>query len=298
MSFEKLLGLESDDSQHSSGEEEHELNDLNVITETPRKLSNRTESNSDDDDTEEDTLHPLDQKILKLETGPLSLAKLNRFREKLSKTGVLYFSRIPPFMKHTKLRSLLSQYGEIGRIFLNPEDARVTARRKKYKKNKRVNYTEGWVEFTDKKIARQIAEKLNNTPIGGKKRSHYYDDIWNMKYLPKFKWNDLSEQLAYELKVREQKLKAEMAQAKRETTLFMKNVNQSKMISAMEDKKRKKTQVQNDNEVSTDIKITQHNDDETGKIIKKLKPNRKFRQRQPAEIPKISSKTLLSKIFS
>jgi ESF2/ABP1 family protein len=45
----------------------------------------------------------------------------------------------------------------------------------------------GWVEFADKKIARQVAESLNNTAIGGKKGDYYHDDIWNLKYLKKFK---------------------------------------------------------------------------------------------------------------
>jgi ESF2/ABP1 family protein len=102
-------------------------------------------------------------------------------------------------MKPTKLRSLLSKYGKLGRIYLAPEDAKITARRKKYKHNKRINYTEGWVEFLDKKVARATANHLNNNIIGGKKRSYYYDDIWVMKYLPKFKWNHLTEQIAYEL---------------------------------------------------------------------------------------------------
>jgi ESF2/ABP1 family protein len=45
----------------------------------------------------------------------------------------------------------------------------------------------GWIEFADKKIAKQVAESLNNTAIGGKKGDFYHDDIWNLKYLKKFK---------------------------------------------------------------------------------------------------------------
>lgn len=45
----------------------------------------------------------------------------------------------------------------------------------------------GWVEFSDKKIAKQVAESLNNTAIGGKKGDFYHDDIWNLKYLKNFK---------------------------------------------------------------------------------------------------------------
>ena len=35
--------------------------------------------------------------------------------------GVVYLSRIPPFMKPIKVRQLLSEYGEVGRVFLQPE---------------------------------------------------------------------------------------------------------------------------------------------------------------------------------
>lgn len=37
------------------------------------------------------------------------------------KRGVCYFSRIPPHMDPLKLRQILSQYGEIQRIYLTPE---------------------------------------------------------------------------------------------------------------------------------------------------------------------------------
>ena len=170
----------------------------------------------------------------------LSADALKRFNARLEKTGVVYLSRIPPFMKPQKMRSLLSRYGEIGRIYLSPEDAKIAARRRKYKHNKRQNYCEGWVEFMDKSVARATAQMLNNTIIGGKKRSFYHDDIWNVKYLPRFKWDHLTEQLAYELKVREQRMRTEIAQAKRENSIYLKNVAKAKMIDAMQEKKKLK----------------------------------------------------------
>ena len=35
--------------------------------------------------------------------------------------GVVYMSRLPPFMKPAKIRNIFSQYGEVGRLFLQPE---------------------------------------------------------------------------------------------------------------------------------------------------------------------------------
>jgi len=152
----------------------------------------------------------------------------------LSKTGVVYLSSIPPFMKPTKLRHLLAQYGEIGRVYLTPEDARTAMRRKKYKGNKRLNFVEGWVEFHCKKVARKLADTLNANPIGGKKRAYYHDDIWSLKYLPRFKWTNLTEQIAYERAVKEQRMRTEMSQAKKNTKKYMKNVEKGKMIESME----------------------------------------------------------------
>lgn len=74
-------------------------------------------------------------------------------------------------------------------------DAKRAYLRKKYTSTKKAHYTEGWVEFKDKKVARSIAEMLNAQPIGGKKGTRWRDDVWTMKYLPKFKWNMLTEQV-------------------------------------------------------------------------------------------------------
>ena len=163
----------------------------------------------------------------------LSLKKLAQFTIDLAKTGVLYISRVPPFMKPIKLRQLLQQYGEIGRIYLSPEESKVAQRRKKYKGNKRKNYTEGWVEFMDKKLAKHVAQTLNANKIGGKKRSYYYDDIWALKYLPKFKWSNLTEQIAYERAVKDQKMRTEMSLAKKNTREYIRNVDKAKMIESM-----------------------------------------------------------------
>ncbi|KAI9098140.1 hypothetical protein DFS34DRAFT_642869 [Phlyctochytrium arcticum] len=177
------------------------------------------------------------QSLTATSSKPLTAKSLAKLQAKIAASGVVYLSRVPPFMRPIKLRQLLSKYGTIGRIYLAPEDPKIAARRKKYRKNKRQNYTEGWIEFEDKKVARVVAQHLNGKQLGGKKRNFYYDDLWNLKYLPRFKWNNLTEQIAYELKVREQRLKTEMAHAKRENKAYLKNVGKAKMVEALEQKK-------------------------------------------------------------
>ena len=68
-------------------------------------------------------------------------------------------------------------------------------KRKRLGGNKKEKFTEGWVEFERKSIAKRVAASLNNTPVGGKKRDFHASDIWNMRYLSKFKWSDLTEQM-------------------------------------------------------------------------------------------------------
>jgi ESF2/ABP1 family protein len=51
----------------------------------------------------------------------LTNSKLIEFKKTKNKTGVIYLSRIPPFMKPAKIKHLLSRYGEIGRVYLAPE---------------------------------------------------------------------------------------------------------------------------------------------------------------------------------
>lgn len=88
-------------------------------------------------------------------------------------------------------------------------------------------FIDGWVEFKSKRSAKNAALALNGTPIGGSKRSKVYGEMWALKYLSKFKWTHLTEQIAYERAVREQKLRAEISQAKREAGLYLKQVERA-----------------------------------------------------------------------
>ena len=45
------------------------------------------------------------------------------------------------------------------------------------------NFTEGWVEFQSKRLAKEVAANLNLSQVGGKKRSKSHDVTWNIKYL-------------------------------------------------------------------------------------------------------------------
>ncbi|CAB3240162.1 unnamed protein product [Arctia plantaginis] len=150
----------------------------------------------------------------------------NRLKtKKTKKRGIVYLSTIPPYMNVAKIREIFSEFGEIGRIYLQSTS-------KPGEKRKRVpnQFSEGWVEFQKKKVAKEVATKLNNTKIGTRKRSRYYDMIWNIKYIPRFKWIHLSERLAYERAAMKQRLRAEISQAKKEAHYLQTNVEKSKKM--------------------------------------------------------------------
>ncbi|EPY52910.1 U3 snoRNP-associated protein Esf2 [Schizosaccharomyces cryophilus OY26] len=171
----------------------------------------------------------------------ISLEEVEKKKKATKRSGVIYLSKVPPYMAPNKLRQLLSQYGKIGRIYLAPESAQKRAKRLKGGGNKRTMYEEGWVEFESKRVAKTVAEMLNTEKIGGKKTSWYYDDIWNMKYLPKFKWHHLTEQIAAENAARASRLKVEIEQGRKQVKEYMKNVERAKMIEGIQKKRKERT---------------------------------------------------------
>ncbi|KAM6929190.1 activator of basal transcription 1 isoform 2-T2 [Lycodopsis pacificus] len=150
--------------------------------------------------------------------------------------GIIYLGHIPPRLRPKHLRNLLSVFGEIGRIFLQPEDGQVR-RRKRRSGLRRCDFTEGWVEFRDKRLAKKVVSSLHNTPMGSRKRQRFSSDLWSIKYLHRFQWTHLSERLAYERTVLQQRLRTEVSQAKRETNFYLNNVDKS---SHMDNLRRKR----------------------------------------------------------
>lgn len=56
---------------------------------------------------------------------PLTPEALAAFQAAQNRAGVIYISRIPPGMRPTKVRHLMSQYGEVGRVYLQQEGASI-----------------------------------------------------------------------------------------------------------------------------------------------------------------------------
>lgn len=191
-------------------------------------------------DEQEETQHHDESHSRRRKVHKLALNVTEDFNAKLRKRGIVYVARIPPRMNPTKIKSLLQEFGEVTRVYLVEEDKSVRKRRQKASGGGGKRYVEGWVEFQDKRIAKRVAQSLNNTPISNHKRNVHYGDLWNVKYLHKFQWSHLTEKVAYERRVREQKLRVEMMQARRENAAYKQLVETGKKLDKIEKRKRKR----------------------------------------------------------
>ncbi|KAH6660965.1 Pre-rRNA-processing protein ESF2 [Truncatella angustata] len=171
---------------------------------------------------------------------PLLKKNLVASEAAIKKSGVVYISRVPPFMKPQKLRSLLEPYGTINRIFLSPEDPEAHKRRVRNGGNKKKSFTDGWVEFVKKKDAKAAVDLLRGRPIGGKKGSYYRDDMWSLSYLKGFKWHNLTEQITAEAAEKANRMRAEISRSTKENKEFVQNVERAKMLGGIESKKKDK----------------------------------------------------------
>lgn len=233
------------------------------------EVSSEEEKGESHDDAEKELSnehHDNKTRRRKKKVHKLSLTKTEDFNEKLKKRGVIYVARVPPRMNPTKIKTLLGDFGVVTRVYLVEEDAARRKRRRKATGNGTKRYMEGWVEFENKGIAKHVARSLNNTPISMHKRNVHYGktyqllcewnesglqrthsslllfigELWNLKYLHKFKWSHLTEKVAYERRVREQKLRVEMMQARRENASYTQLVETGKKLDKIQERKKKR----------------------------------------------------------
>lgn len=221
---------------------------------------------------------------------PLTKKNLVATETAIKKSGVVYLSRIPPFMKPAKLRSLLEPYGKINRLFLAPEDPAAHTRRVRAGGNKKKMYTEGWVEFVSKKEAKRVCELLNAQTIGGKKGSYYRDDLWTLMYLKGFKWHNLTEQIAAENAERSNRMIAEISRTTRENKEFVRNVERAKMLDGITAKKAQKKRLDDDGAIvkpATESKAA-----EKARTFKQVPLAKKKEEQtaQPTELKSVASR--------
>lgn len=147
----------------------------------------------------------------------------------MSEKGVIYLSRIPPNMGKNQLRKLFRQHGEIDRIYLTPEPAINRSLRKKSGGSGKKMYVEGWVEFLHKRDAKKVALLLNGQSTGGKKRHNQFrEDIWTIRYLPKFTWEHLQHKIEMDKQQADSEVREEVTLARKTNRYFADQVTRAR----------------------------------------------------------------------
>ena len=80
--------------------------------ETDQEEENRTSQNKLEKHRQDEGASQIDERVRK---------KLRGGQSSETVAGIIYLSRVPPFMKPHKVKHLLSRYGSVGRVYLKPE---------------------------------------------------------------------------------------------------------------------------------------------------------------------------------
>lgn len=224
---------DNEDDEESQGEEE--FSSAKEQMSPVKKGFTKTQTLSDE------VLDAHDQEIdYKIKSASSALPKDPKSKKhKKEKTpGVIYLSSLPPYLKPSALKNILAQRGfePITRLFLTP----ASKHKHGSKKSSRQLYTEGWIEFANKKTAKRCAEALNAQLVGGKKGGFYYDDLWNMRYLKGMAWDELMAGIREERREEEGRRDEERRRVERETKMFVEGVEQGKKLEGMKRKRQKK----------------------------------------------------------
>lgn len=196
---------------------------------------------SDNDSTKvAGSKHDVSLKDIPMASSTTKRTLLTKTSQPTHKPGVIYLSRIPPFMRPSTVKTLLSTHGPISKVFLTPEPPSAYLRRKKGGGNKKRSFIDGWVEFNRKKHAKQCADAINGRIVGGKKGGWYRDDVWNARYLHGFGWGDLMQSVRAEEREREERVRVGTKREGRERGEFLRNLERSKVEATRRAKRRKK----------------------------------------------------------
>ena len=137
-------------------------------------------------------------------------------REKDPK-GIVYLSVIHKGLNPGIIKGFCGNYGKVTRMHF-VED-----------KRSRNAFKEGWIEFETEKQAKIIALMLNGKRIGGRNRhTDYYDQLWNIKFIPGLTWNKIFEEKETKEMMKEQQIDFALRKVKKETEHYLENSKRAK----------------------------------------------------------------------
>jgi len=114
-----------DDDQSEDDDEDAEPDDAE---DEPDHDDNDDDEDADEDDNDAadaDDAEDADDDDDAAGAQQLSARSLAEFQAEQDQRGVIYISRIPPFMQPTKIRHIFAQYGEVLRVYLTPESTSI-----------------------------------------------------------------------------------------------------------------------------------------------------------------------------
>ncbi len=170
------------------------------------------------------------------------VARLRSQRRATPLAGVVRIRRIPPGMSTSDIRRLLERHGRIGRLYVRKE--RDYERRERIQRGgtRRRRALEGWIEFLDHRVAKQVAALLNATPMDPQnRRSRFHDDLWCLEYVPALQWHHLTDQMAATRRERILRIKNEVQASRRERDLWLEQLNKARMLTAVQQRHQERT---------------------------------------------------------
>lgn len=115
---------------------------------------------------------------------------LSKKKKSENERGVIYFSSIPRNMRPAEIRLHFNKFGEIMRMKFIPFP----------KKERRpggpllpLQFKEGWIEFSRMEDAVKAAQSMNATPVECKRVRKCYGQLWTVKFLESFSFDDLAD---------------------------------------------------------------------------------------------------------
>lgn len=165
--------------------------------------------------------------------------KATKKRKAKRKPGVVYMSRVPPGLDVGIVRSILGRVGPVGRVWLRAESKETVAERRHIGGRRRAGFTDGWVEFSNCADAEAAAEMLNGKPMKGvTRRGKFQNDLWCLRMLPDFSWDDLVDESCGTRRERVLRVKSEVAAARRERLFVEQRSALAKTIAKSEARKK------------------------------------------------------------
>jgi ESF2/ABP1 family protein len=143
--------------------------------------------------------------------------KLKKPKKSARKTGVVYLSRVPPGLDVGIVRSVLGRCGTLGRVWLRAEAREHVDSRRILGGRRNAGFSDGWVEFSRASDAETAVVLLHGQPMtGATRKGKFQNDLWCLKFLPGFVWDDLVEEVCGTRRERLLRVKSEVAAARRE----------------------------------------------------------------------------------